>query len=108
MEYLVAGDQGIQLQVKLTRNNDGSAVDLTGSTTVMRIRKKGTTTVLSTITNSSSGSDLTSGIAVFEFSASDLNVDAGKYEGEVEATLATGEKSTVYEIIEFYIRADFD
>ena len=109
MYYLVKDDVGTQVQAILTRDDDGSAVDLTGSTTVMRFRKKGTTAVLFTLSNINTvAGDLTNGIAVFQFGAGNLNVDEGKYEGEVEATLSSGEVGTVFEILDFFVRADFD
>lgn len=107
MYYLVKDDIGTQVKVTLTRADDGSVVDLTGSTPVMKFRAKGTTTILATLSNVSTSGDQASGIAVFEFSSGDLDVVEGKYEGEVEVTFASGAVESVYEILEFYVRADF-
>lgn len=109
MYYLVKDDVGTQVRATLTRDDDGSAVDLRGSTTVMRFRAKGSSTVLFTLTNINAVSaDLADGIAVFQFGSGNLNVAEGRYEGEVEATLSSGEVGTVFEVLDFFVRADFD
>lgn len=108
MLYLVKDDVGSQIKAVLTREDDGSAVDLSSATTVMRLRAKGTSTVLLTLTSSASTSDKADGIALFVFASGDLNLAEGKYEGEIEATFTTGNVETVYELVEIYIRADFD
>jgi len=107
MFYLVKDDVGTQIKATITREDDGSAVDLSTATVKMYFRKKGTTTVLSTLTSSSSSSQKSAGIAVFEFGSGVLAVDEGKYEGEIEATFASGAVESVFEILDFYVRADF-
>lgn len=106
MEYLVQGDVGTQIQATITRSHDGSAVDISSSTVTMKFRKKGTTTVLSTLSNVSTGSDLTNGIAIFSFTSGTLDVDSGYYEGEISIA-ESGSIETDYEIIEFFVREDF-
>lgn len=109
MYYLVKDDVGTQVRATLTRDDDNSAVDLTGATVVMRFRAKGSSTVLFTLTSiTASDDDKSAGIAIFQFGNGNLNLDEGKYEGEIEATLSSGEIGTVYEIVDFYLRADFD
>lgn len=109
MYYLVKDDVGTQIKATLTRDDDNSAVDLTGATVVMRFRAKGSSTVLFTLTSiTTSDDDKSNGIAIFQFGNGNLNLAEGKYEGEIEATLASGEVGTVYEIVDFFIRADFD
>lgn len=109
MFYLVKDDVGTQIKATLTREDDGSAVDLTSATAVvMRFRAKDTTTVLATLNNLSGADDQANGICYFVFSSGDLNVTEGKYEGEIECRFSNGNIETVYEIIEFYVRGDFD
>jgi len=109
MFYLVKDDVGTQVRATLTREDDGSPVDLRGSTTVMRFRAKGSSTILFTLSNINSvTADLADGIAVFQFGSGNLNISEGKYEGEVEATLSSGEIGTVFEVLDFFVRADFD
>jgi hypothetical protein len=107
MLYLVKDDVGTQIKATLTREDTGSAVDLTNATVRMYFRKKGTTTVLSTLTSIALGDDLTNGIAIFAFGSGDLDVEEGKYQGEVEATFDSGSVESVFETIDFYVRADF-
>lgn len=104
---LVQGDTGPQIKVTLTRSDTGAVQDLTGATVVMRFRKKRSTTVLFTLTNQSGDDDKTSGIALFAFSAGQLDLDEGYYEGEVEVVASGGTRETVYEIVDFYLREDF-
>ena len=107
MFYLVKDDVGTQVLATLTREDDGSAADLSGATVKMYFRKKGTTTVLKTLTSLSTDEDLALGRAIFAFANGDLNVDEGKYEGEIEATFASGNVESVFETIDFFVRADF-
>lgn len=108
MFYLVKDDVGTQFKAVITRENDGSLVDLSSATVRMRLRAKGTTTVLVTLTSTASAGDAANGIAYFTFGSGDLDLTEGKYEGEIEATFTSGNIETVYEIVEFYLRADFD
>ena len=41
------------------------------------------------------------------FSAGQLDLDPGDYEGEVEVVYADSSRETVYEIIPFVLREDF-
>lgn len=108
MIYLVKDDNGSQVECIITRDSTGLPVDLTGATARLKFRKKRTTTVLFTLTNIVDDQvDLEAGQAVFVFSAANLDLDAGFYEGEVEVTFANTNIETVYEIIDFQVRADF-
>lgn len=107
MEYLVQGDIGTQVKATIVREDDGSAVDLSEATVRFKFRKKGTTTILTTLTPVSGSDDAANGIVIFQFASGDLDVDEGEYEAEIEATFDTGLIETVYELIEFYVRADF-
>jgi hypothetical protein len=104
---LVQGDTGPQIKVTLTRSDTGNAQDVTGATIKLRFRKKRTTTVLATLTNTSTALEQADGICLFTFAAGDLDVDEGYYEGEVEVVFSSGTRETVYEILDFYVREDF-
>jgi len=104
---LVQGDTGPQVKVTLTRSDTGAVQNLTGATVVMRFRKKRSTTVLFTLTNQSGDSDKSASIALFAFSAGQLDLDEGYYEGEVEVVSSASVRETVFEIVDFYLRADF-
>lgn len=109
MFKLVKDDVGNQFKATLTREDDGAAVDLRDATVVMRFRAKGTTSVLATLTSVTvSDEDKENGIAIFQFASGDLDVAQGEYEGEIEASFTDGSIESVYEILEFYVRADFD
>lgn len=103
---LVQGDTGPQIKVTLTRSDTGSAENLTGATIKLHFRKKDTTTSLFSLTNQSTGDNLTNGICFFIFATGQLDLDAGYYEGEVEVVSSSGTRETIYEIIDFYLRED--
>lgn len=106
--YLVKDDNGSQVECIITRDNNNQAVDLTGATARLKFRKKKTTTILFTLTNIVDDQvDLEAGEAVFLFSAGNLDLAAGLYEGEVEVTFPNANIETIYEIIQFQVRDDF-
>jgi hypothetical protein len=106
--YLVQGDAGSQVKATITREDTGSAVDLTDATPRLKFKKKNTDTVLTTITSTaSSPSDLLGGVAVFEFGSSALNISPGAYIGEIEVTFDSGNIETVYEQIDIVVREDY-
>lgn len=104
---LVQGDQAPQIQAKLTRDDDGSVVNFAGGSCALKFREKGGTSVLFTLAASDVGSNFADGIAIFSFSGTQLNLDEGYYEGEIEVTYSSGAVETIFEILDFYIRADF-
>lgn len=103
---LVQGDTP-SVRVTLTREDTGSAIDLSEATTSLHFRKKGATTVLFSATGSSTVAEALNGIVDFAFTSVQMNIAAGKYEGEVEIVFDNGNRETVYEILEFLLREDF-
>ena len=105
---LVQGDTGPQVKVTLTRSDSGLAIDLTSATScTMHFRKKNNDTILFSLTNISGSGDQANGIAIFAFSGTQLNVDAGNYEAEVEVVFSSGVRETVFETFDFVVREDF-
>lgn len=103
---LVSGDTRPSIEITLTRQDTGLAIDLSNATVQMKFRKKGTDSVLLTKTSVASSSDAESGKAVFQWSSGDLDLAAGSYEGEV--SFAVGDNTeTVLELLDFYLRDDF-
>lgn len=107
---LVEGDSAPQLEVTLTRDDDGAVVDLTQMQVAkMRFRAKGSTTLLSTLNGFNPFGTLAQGKVYFSFGQPDLvNLTAGYYEGEIEIIYTYGKKETCYEVINFQLRDDFD
>jgi hypothetical protein len=105
---LVKNDTFAQIRATITREDSGEAVNLTGDTTKLRFRALYSTAVLFTLTaiQAESG-DYANGIATFTFGTTDLDLDAGEYEGEIEITYADSTKETVFELINFIVREDF-
>lgn len=103
--YLVQGDTGPQIKATLTRDDTGAAEDLTGATVNLHFRKKYTESLIFTL--SGTITDATAGDVVFNFSGSQLDIDAGEYEGEIEVTSNSSVIETVYEVIDFVLRKDF-
>ena len=104
---LVKNDTAPQIKATITREDDGSVVDFENGTCKLKFRKKDTTTVLFTLLGADVGDNFKDGIAIFSFAGTQLNVDAGFYQGEIEVTYASGVVETLYEILEFYVRDDF-
>jgi hypothetical protein len=101
---LVQGDNLPYIRLSL-KNADETALDVSGSIVRVYFRAKGQTTVLSTLTctKPNGGAD---GVVVFNFPGTTLNVEPGYYEGEVEVDFA-GTKQTVYDTLQFQVRAQF-
>lgn len=104
--YLVKNDTASQVEVTLTREDTGQAMDLTDATVELHFRKKHTTTKLWTAT--AVITDAAKGIAVFTLDGTKLDQDAGQYEGEVEVTFAGGGVETVFDLLNFTIRDEVD
>ena len=88
--------------------NDSSTwapIDLTDASTKLRIRAIGSTT----ITKELNGviADATNGVTIFPFTGSPFTTD-GLFEGEVETTFSDGSIQTMYDLVKFKVRSDFD
>lgn len=120
---LVQGDSRPQIKATLTDDTTGAAIDLSGSTVRLRMRAVGSTTVLATVLGTlvagleNADGTITAtapydvpgvgGRVVFIWGPTDLNIDAGDYEGEIEVTFQDGSKQTVYDLLKFKVREDF-
>ena len=82
-----------------------SPINLTGATVRLRLREIGSTTLSDTRTLTITNA--TAGEASTDFSSSSFPTQ-GTYEGEIEMTLATGGIQTVYDLVKFKVRNDFD
>jgi hypothetical protein len=51
--------------------------------------------------------DLDDGIALFNFSGAQLDIDEGYYTGEIEVVFASGKRETVFDELDFFLRADY-
>ncbi len=104
---LVQGDQAPQIKATLKRQDDSSLIDFSGGSCSLKFRAKGSTTTLFTLAATDVGDNFEDGIAVFSFSGTQLDVDEGYYEGEIEITYASGSIETVFQVLDFYVRKDF-
>ena len=105
---VVKGDTGPNLRATVTRSDTGGAFVGT-SNCILKIRKKGTTVVISTISLNASASNLATGTLVFPLSTflTDNNTVEGFYEGEITFTLTDNTTMSVFELIDFKVREDF-
>jgi hypothetical protein len=101
---LVQGDNLPYIRIAL-KNADGTPLDVSDATVVVKFRAAGTTTTLSTL-NCTFVTDGSDGLVVFNFPGTTLNVPAGSYEGEIEINF-TGQIQTVYNLLKFLVREDF-
>jgi len=105
---IVKNDTAPQVQATITKSYDGSVVDLTGASVRLKFRAKGSLTTLFTLTGFNvPDTNFAKGIVLFLFGSSNLDIDEGYYEGEVEITYDNGTVDTVYEVLNFKLRADF-
>lgn len=103
---LVQGDTRPQIQVTLTDESTGSAINISGATCLMRFRAIGSTTLVDTLTGTVTNGS--AGVVVFVFNPNTLDVEAGDYEGEIEVNFPSGQgKQTVYDLLKFKVREDF-
>ena len=107
MFKLVKNDQQPQIKATLTREDDGSAISFGAGSAALKFRAKGSTTTLFTLAAQDIGSNFADGVALFLFSGTQLALDEGYYEGEIEVTYSSGKKETVFEVLDFYLRDDF-
>ena len=106
--YLVKGDDAPQIKITLTRDETGAVIDVSAATVLLKFRKKGSATVLSTLTSEATSEQAALGIALFSWSSTDLDISAGNYEAEIQITYnGTNVVETVYELIDFVVREDF-
>ena len=104
---LVRNDIGSQLKTTLTRDETGLPVNLTDAVVYLKVSRYGRQDLLFTVTAQNLGSvSAAAGIAVFLFTQSNLEVAAGRYQGEVEIRFNTGQIETVYGLIPITIRDD--
>ena len=80
-------------------------IDVTGGSVRLRLRELGSTTVKSTLTCAIT--DGSAGKVATDFPTGTLDT-AGTFEGEIEITFASGGIQTVYDLIKFKVRSDFD
>ena len=104
---LVQGDQAPQIKATLKRHDDDSIIDFSGGSCALKFRAKGTTTTLFTLAAADVGDKFENGVAIFSFSGTQLDIDEGYYEGEIEITYSSGTKETVIQVLDFYVRKDF-
>ena len=102
---LVQGDNRPYIRLTL-RQADGTAMNLTDATVVVYFRRAGEAAILATLPCSKVGGG-TTGEVTFNFPGNTLQVEPGAYEGEIEVNF-DGEKQTVYEVLKFSVRAQFN
>lgn len=106
--YLVQGDTGPQIKIQVTRDSTGTAVDVSGGTARLKVRKKGTETILFTLTASDIGDNLENGVLYFSLDGGQIStITPGSYESELELTFSDGIIETVYEKVDIVVREDF-
>jgi len=115
---LVQNDQLPQIEVILRDSNTAAAgqvldaedpttfaaIDLTGHTVRMRVRKIGSTTIVSNILGTITGA--TDGKVTFQFTSTTF-ADAANYEAEVEITDGSSRTQTVVDLLRFKVRSEF-
>lgn len=116
---LVTGDNLPQLTFTLKDSNTAVAgqtldpndsatwapINLTGSAVKIRIRQIGNTDLLATLTATITSA--TTGVCTVIFPNGTLSI-AGMFEGEIEITNGSNQVLTVYDLVKFNIRSDFD
>jgi hypothetical protein len=103
---LVQGDTRPFIRLTL-KDADGMPINAAGATVRVKFRAVGSDQNLFTVTclQPNGGTD---GVVVFGFPAGALNVDPGSYEGEVEIDFGADGTQTVYDVLKFTVRAQFN
>lgn len=103
---LVQGDTRPYIRLTL-RDADGTAINVADAAVRMKFRAYGTDQTLFTVLalQPNGGSD---GVVVFGFPVGALNIDPGPYEAEVEIDFGENEVQTVYDVLKFTVRAQFN
>ena len=104
---LVKDDTAPQIKATLTRQDTGAVISFAGGSCRLKFRAKGSTTTLFTMLAADVGSNFAEGVAIFSFSSGNLDIQEGYYEGELEVTYSDNNVETIYEVLNFYLRADF-
>jgi hypothetical protein len=104
---LVQGDTRPALVCNITDETTGLPVSLTGATCRLKFRKVGATSVKATLTGTVT--DAVNGVVEFYWASdpSALSDADGQYEGEIEVVFSDGQIQTVYDKLQFVVRADF-
>jgi DNA-binding beta-propeller fold protein YncE len=104
---IVRNDNLPEITLTLTDRQTDIPLDLSDPTTTIYVqfRAAGGTTILSTL--SCAKVDALNGVVRFGFPGDTLNVPAGQYQGEIVIDY-DGQILTVYDLLEFSLRADFD
>lgn len=102
---LVSGDNRPYIKLTL-KDADGVPINLDGSTVRVFFRATGTDTVLATLVCNLIDAGI-NGQCSFNFPGNTLDVEPGPYEGEIEIDFGP-EKQTVYELLRFQVREQFN
>lgn len=81
-------------------------LDLSGTTVVMQFRKKGTTTVIDTLSGTFD-TDGTDGKVTFTMTTLAADNPAGSYEGEIDIDFGLSNIMTPYDTVNFLFREGF-
>ena len=103
----VQGDTSPQIRLTFTDEDTGTATDLTNATVTLHFRVLGETSVLFSRELYVNPDEADEGIAIIQWQSTDLDRDAGVYEGEIEVVKSSGLRETIYDTLRFRIREDF-
>lgn len=102
---LVAGDNRPYIKLTL-KDADGNPINLESTTVRVYFRAVGSDAILATIPCSMINGGRYGQVS-FNFTGSTLDVEPGPYEGEVEIDFG-GELQTVYDVLKFQVRQQFN
>lgn len=105
---LVANDTRPKILVQMKDKVSKEPINLAPAnvTVFMKFREEGASTSLFEMTATKVGTGET-GITLYEFPVTGLQLDEGDYEGEVRINEGTNIDQTIFDIIEFFLRKDF-
>lgn len=99
---LVRLDQRPYVTLTLTSEADGSAIDISGATVKVSVRRNGSTTVV--LTTTCELVTPAAGVCRFHFAGSALDLPGGSYQAEVAIKFPSGDVQTVYDLLMFQVR----
>lgn len=104
---LVQGDTLPQLKLELTDNLTQAPIDLTGCSVTLHVRPENSSVLsFSRPAIVLTAQDALDGIAYIQWVPGDLDRAPGPYVAEVEIVTPTGDRETIYDMLQLLIRED--
>ena len=100
---MTQGDTAPQVRLTFTEEDTGNPLNLTGGTVKLFFRAVGADTNTFVHNCYINPATATTGVAIINWSAGELDVEPGDYTGQIEVTRASGQIETITDKMKFKI-----